>query len=123
MSSTAVEASGRNSYHEVVGPVIAEAKPPAVETVEGDHARQGQSLVSINESVVAGQRMQQRRCFPVECRISVAAERCGPRPRQRRFQQAVVAHLDVSVEYPFRDPYQFRQRQENHSPSRRSASA
>lgn len=64
MSSTAVEASGRNSYHEVVGPVIAEAKPPAVETVEGDHARQGQSLVSINESVVAGQRCSSAAAFP-----------------------------------------------------------
>jgi len=55
-----VEISGGNAHHEVVGGIIGQGQTAAVEPVEGDDRRKGESLVALDEGTAAGHRVDLR---------------------------------------------------------------
>ena len=78
-----VERALGHGHNQVIGFVVGHGQSPAVHTVESNDPGQAQSLVAVDQRVIAGQRMQQSRGLRVQVRIGIAAE-CGClRPRQR----------------------------------------
>src|ERR1700722_7753171 len=56
-----VELPGGDVDHQVVGLVVAQGQPSAVKAVERDDCGERESLVAVDERVVAGDGVQQRR--------------------------------------------------------------
>ena len=55
-----VERTGRNANHQVIGPIVAEGETHPVDAEEGDRRGQRESLVVVDERIVASERLQQR---------------------------------------------------------------
>jgi hypothetical protein len=118
-----VEMPGGDADHQVIGLVIGQGQPAAVEAVERDDGGQREPLVAVDERVVAGDGMQQRGGLGIQVRVGILAERGRLRAGQGRVQQPVVAYRAARPERPLRDMEQFGQRRVDHWPSRSSASA
>jgi hypothetical protein len=88
---------GGDADHQIVGGVVGEGEASAVEAVEGDDCGQRQSLVAVDEGVVAGDGVQQGGGLGVQIRVGVLAERGGPGPGQGRLEQPVVADRVVGA--------------------------
>jgi hypothetical protein len=56
-----VELSHGDIHDEFVGFVVGQGEPAAVDSVEGDGRGQGEPFVPVDEGVVSGQRVQERR--------------------------------------------------------------
>ncbi len=84
---------------------------------------QREALVAVDQRVVARERMQQRGGFLLEHWICVRAERRRLRTRERRLEQPVVADHGLAAERTTGHVQQVLEFEEDHSPSRRSASA
>jgi len=78
-----VERALGHGHNQVIGFIVGQGQAPAVNTVESDDPSQAQSLIAVDQGVIAGQRMQQRRGLGVKVRVRVAAECRCLRPRQR----------------------------------------
>src|SRR5580698_1572045 len=112
-----------NAYDELISLVVGESEATSVHAVEGDGRRQGEPLVAVDERVIPGERVQERGGFCIGARISIFAKGSSLRPGKRRFQQSDVANRGLLTQDPAGHVQQLRQRQEDHWPSRSSASA
>lgn len=56
-----VEFPGGDRNHKVVGSVVGQRQTASVESAEGDDRREGESLVAVDQGMVAGDRVEQRR--------------------------------------------------------------
>ena len=70
-----VELPGGDAHNQVVGLVVGQGQPAAVQAVERDDRGERQPLVAVDEGVVAGNGVQQRRRLGVQVRVGVLAER------------------------------------------------
>lgn len=71
--------------------------------MEGDRGGEGESLVAVDECVIASERVQKRRCLLVDAGVGIAAEDRGPRAGECRLEESVVADLGRMVEGAFGD--------------------
>ena len=92
-----VEVPGGDADDQVVGGVVGEGEASAVEAVEGDDGGERQSLVAVDEGVVAGDGVQQRGGLGVQIGVRVLAEREGPGSGQGCLEQPVVADRVVGA--------------------------
>src|SRR5437773_7477158 len=56
-----VELAFSNGHDELIGFVVGQREPTAVDPAEGDGRGQGEPLIAVDQRMVPGQRVQQRR--------------------------------------------------------------
>jgi hypothetical protein len=86
--------AGRNGDYQVVRVVVPRIEFDVVLGQEDVCREPGKSLVPVDERVVAGQRMQQRRRLSEQIGIRVLAEDARARPVDRGLEQTDVADVD-----------------------------
>jgi hypothetical protein len=83
-------------HDQLEGRLVVQVNVAAVEVAEDDGCQPGQTLVAVNESMVADQRVQPSRRLELERRVGLVTEDTCPRPRTRRFEEPDIddgAHL------------------------------
>ena len=78
-----VQPTGRHAHHQVVGVVVGQREPAAVDAEKRDRRSERKSLVPVNQRLVASEGVQQCGGLVVELGIGIGAEHRGLRPRQR----------------------------------------
>jgi hypothetical protein len=74
-----VELARGDLHDQIVGLVVGERQAAAVQAVEGDHRCEREPFITVDQGVVARQRVQQRGCLGIEGRVGILAERRSPR--------------------------------------------
>lgn len=64
-----------DAHDEAIGLVVGQGDAQSVHAVEGEHGGERKSFVTVDQRVVARQRMQQRNCLVVDVRVGVLAKR------------------------------------------------
>jgi len=62
-------------HDQIVGLIISERQAAAVQPAEGDHRREPELFVAVDQGMVARQRVQQRGRLGIEGRVGILAER------------------------------------------------
>lgn len=68
------EFAGRDRDDQVVGLVVGQGQPAAVQPQEGDQGAEREALVAIDQRVVAGDRLRQSGGLLLERRVCILAE-------------------------------------------------
>jgi len=85
-------------HHEIVGLVVGERQAAAVQPIEGNHCREREPLVAVDQGMVARQRVQQRSCLGIKGRVGILAERRSRRAGQGSLEQPVIADRKLRPE-------------------------
>jgi hypothetical protein len=59
---------GGNLHDQLIGGVVGQGVPASVHAGEGDERVERQPFVAIDQRMIPGQRMQQRRCLGIQSR-------------------------------------------------------
>lgn len=109
---------------EVVCLVVGHRQAAAINAEEDDETGQPETLIAIDQPVIAHKRMRERGCFRREIGIGAYATDNRLRPRHRGLDHSRVTHLDITdrahgdVEHIFRSEVEH-----DYSARRRMASA
>ena len=84
--------SSRNGHDQLVGRVVRRVEVNVVEAVEDNDGKPPDALVTVDQRMVADERVEQRRCFAVQVGVRLVSIQNGARAMSRRLKQSEVAN-------------------------------